>query len=379
MPQPLSTRRPLLAAAATLALLAPAWCWAQGLQALGLLVTGGAALTPAFQPATTSYRAQVQSDIAVVTVEAKAAEPGAALRLQVNGQPADPQKPLQAPLAVGSNQLVLQVLDAAGRETGRYQIGIERQDIRPVVDRFQKRAFTDPASGRTMPYRLFVPDGAGQPGKRFPLVVFLHGGGERGDDNEKTLTANQGGTVWALPQEQAQRPAYVLVPQGRAVWDGGFGRTRNADNQLDLTRALMPADDLATARALLRQVLAEHPGIDQQRLYLTGISQGGLGTWAWNALEPTLFAAMVPVCGGGDPAQVGVLKDKPLWAFHAAADPVVPADFSRRAVAAVRAAGGQPRYTEYDSATYFFPMAHFAWVPAYQNAEMRAWLFAQSR
>ena len=372
------TRR-LWRGAAALALLAPAWAAAAGLQALGLLVTGGATLSPAFQPDTTSYRTQVQSDIAVLTVDARAAAPDAVLRLQVNGQPADPQQPLQAPLAVGANQLVLQVLDAAGRETGRYQISVERQDIAPVVARFQKHVFTDPASGRSMPYRLFVPEGASQSGKRFPMVVFLHGGGERGDDNEKTLTANQGGTVWALPQEQAQRPAYVLVPQGRAVWDGGFGRTRNAENKLDLVRALEPADDLRTAQALLQQVLAAHPGIDRQRLYLTGISQGGLGTWAWNLLEPTLFAAMVPVCGGGDPAQVAVLKDKPLWAFHAAADPVVPADLSRRAVAAVRAAGGQPRYTEYDNATYFFPMAHFAWVPAYQNAEMRAWLFAQSR
>ena len=74
-----------------------------------------------------------------------------------------------------------------------------------------------------------------------------------------------------------------------------------------------------------------------------------------------------------------MLAKKPLWAFHAAADPVVPADFSRRAVAAVRAAGGQPRHTEFDSATYFFPMAHFAWVPAYQDDAMRDWLFSQSQ
>ncbi len=306
------------------------------------------------------------------------ADAGAQISLSVNGKPVDAKTPMQAPVAVGANQVEVQVSDATGRVTDRYQVSVEREDMMPVVNKFLKKSFVDVASGRTMPYRLFVPEGYDAT-KRYPLVVFLHGGGERGDDNEKTLTANEGGTVWAKPQEQARRAAFVLVPQARAVWDGGFGLTRNADNKIDLGRALTPADDLRTAQKLLQQVLSEYPGIDRKRLYLTGISQGGLGTWAWNVLEPELFAAMVPVCGGGEPSQVAVLKNKPLWAFHAAADPIVPATFTGNAVAAVRRAGGQARYTEYDTSTFFFPMAHFAWVPAYQNEEMRDWLFKQSR
>ena len=359
-------------------LMAPAVIWANGLQSLALHVTGGSTLEPAFEPGTTRYRSQVQSDIGTLVVEARPVAAGAVVNLFVDGRPVDPKTPTQAPLAVGSNLVEIRIADAAGQALGSYQITVERENLQPVVDRFQKKSFADVTNGRTMPYRLFVPEGAGS-GKPLPLVVFLHGGGERGDDNEKTLTANQGGTVWAKPQEQARRPAYVLVPQARAVWNGGFGQTRNADNKLDLTHALKPAEDLLTVQRLLRQVLADHPGIDRKRLYLTGISQGGLGTWAWNVLEPDLFAAMVPVCGGGDPAQVATLKNKPLWAFHAAADPVVPADLTRQAIAALKAAGGQPRYTEFDSSTFFFPMAHFAWVPTYQNDAMRAWLFEQSR
>lgn len=351
---------------------------AAGLDALTLQVTGGTSLTPAFQAQTTNYRARVQSDIAVVTIAARAADAGAQISLSVNGKPVDAKTPMQAPVAVGANQVEVQVSDATGRVTDRYQVSVEREDMMPVVNKFLKKSFVDVASGRTMPYRLFVPEGYDAT-KRYPLVVFLHGGGERGDDNEKTLTANEGGTVWAKPQEQARRAAFVLVPQARAVWDGGFGLTRNADNKIDLGRALTPADDLRTAQKLLQQVLSEYPGIDRKRLYLTGISQGGLGTWAWNVLEPELFAAMVPVCGGGEPSQVAVLKNKPLWAFHAAADPIVPATFTGNAVAAVRRAGGQARYTEYDTSTFFFPMAHFAWVPAYQNEEMRDWVFKQSR
>jgi predicted peptidase len=351
---------------------------AAGLKALTLQATGGTSLAPAFSTQTTRYRTQVQSDIAVVTVNAQAADDGATVAVSVNGKPADPKTPMQAALAVGMNRIEVQVSDAAGRATGRYEMVVEREDIAPVVAKFQKRSFTDAQTGRIMPYRLFVPEGHDAQ-KPLPLVVFLHGGGERGDDNEKPLTANEGGTIWAKPAEQAKRPAFVLVPQGRSVWDGGFGRTRNAENKLDMGRAFEPADDLRTAQNLLRQVLADFPGIDRKRLYLTGLSQGGLGTWAWNVLQPDLFAAMVPVCGGADAGQAGRLKDKPIWAFHAAADPVVPADFTRQAIAAVKAAGGKPRYTEYDASTYFFPIAHFSWVPAYQNEEMRSWLFEQSR
>jgi predicted peptidase len=351
---------------------------AAGLDALTLQVTGGTSLTPAFQSQTMNYRARVQSDIAVVTVAARAADAGAQISVSVNGKPVDAKTPMQATVAVGANQVDVQVSDATGRVTDHYQVSVEREDMMPVVNKFLKKNFVDVASGRTMPYRLFVPEGYDAT-KSYPLVVFLHGGGERGDDNEKTLTANEGATVWAKPQEQARRAAFVLVPQARAVWDGGFGLTRNAENKIDLGRALMPSDDLRTAQKLLQQVLSDYAGIDRKRLYLTGISQGGLGTWAWNVLEPELFAAMVPVCGGGEPSRVAVLKNKPLWAFHAAADPIVPATFTGNAVAAVRKAGGQVRYTEYDTSTFFFPMAHFAWVPAYQNDEMRDWMFKQSR
>ena len=343
-----------------------------------MLATGGASLAPAFQPQITRYSSQVNGDIAAITINARPADAGARVSLLVNGKPTDAKTPMLAPLAVGANSIEVQVADAAGKTTDRYTLVVEREDMAPVHNKFLKKRFTDPATGAAMPYRLFVPEGY-DPQRQYPLVVFLHGGGERGDDNEKTLTANQGGTVWAKPQEQAQRPAFVLVPQGREVWDGGFGRTRNTESKLDVQRAFEIADDVKTAHKLLQQVLADYPGIDRKRLYLTGLSQGGLGTWQWNLMAPDLFAAMVPVCGGADPAQVAVLKDKPIWAFHAAADPVVPAVFTGNAIAAVRRAGGQPRYTEYDTSTYFFPVAHFSWVPAYQNAEMRAWLFQQAR
>lgn len=366
-----------LAALVALAM-APALAGAQGLKSLTLHATGGASFSPAFTASQTDYRSKVQSDIETVIVGVQPLDASSIVTLKVNGKQADPKTPMQATLAVGSNQIEVQVSDARGQATGSYRLVVERENIQPVVSKFERKSFLDPASGRTMPYRLFVPEGY-DPARKYPLVVFLHGGGERGDDNDKPLLANQGGTIWAKPEEQAKRPAFVLVPQARSVWDGGFGRTRNAQNGLDLGRAFEPADDLMTAQSLLQQVLTDYPGIDRKRLYLTGLSQGGIGTWNWNVMQPDLFAAMVAVCGGAAPAKVGVLKDKPIWAFHAASDPVVPVDFSRNAIAAVRAAGGQPRYTEYDPSTLFLPIAHFSWVPAFQNEDMREWLFKQSR
>lgn len=349
---------------------------AQGLESLALQVTGGAELVPAFEPARTSYRSVVLSDIDTLGLAARPAAPGAVLKLSVDGRTADPRTPMRVPLSVGANRVELRVDDASGNPLGRYEITVEREDIRPVAERFQKRTFADATTGRSMPYRLFAPDGASA-GAPLPLVVFLHGSGERGDDNEKPLLANQGGTIWAKPAEQALHPAYVLVPQARNAWTGGFAVTRNADNRLDLSNVLRPSEDLATVQRLLRQVLSENAGIDRKRLYLTGLSQGGFGAWAWSQSEPDLFAAMVTVCSGGDPALAPQLRGKPVWAFHAEADPVVPVEFSRRSIAALRAAGAEPHYTEYDAATYFFPGAHGAWVMAYRDTAMRAWLFGQ--
>lgn len=367
--------------ASLLALLAlgPLLASAGELKSLSVQATGGITLAPRFAPAVTDYRAAVQSDIAAVEVNVQAEPADAVVSLAVNGKAPDSKAPRIAPLMTGENLISIRVFDAATQTLKSYSITIEREDIGPVVAAFQKSQFKDPGTGALMPYRLFVPEKAkGKRAGKFPLVIFLHGGGERGTDNEKTLTANQGGTVWATPKAQAKHPAFVLVPQARDHWDGGFGLTRGPDNTLSLSRVFEPTADLGTAHALLMKVLKEHPSIDRKRLYVTGLSQGGFGAWNWNIAQPGLFAGMVAIAGGADPARVGVLKDKPVWAFHAAADPIIPVSYGRNAIDALKAAGGKPRYTEYDNGTFFYPMAHFSWVPAFANPAMREWLFSQS-
>ncbi|MBS1230552.1 MAG: hypothetical protein H6R17_3829 [Proteobacteria bacterium] len=362
---------------ATVLAFSPLWATAAGLKALSLQATGGVTLAPNFVSSVTEYRSAVQSDIAAVEVSAQPEQEGALISITVNGQPTNSKTPKLASLKTGQNVINVRVAEPNTQTLQSYAVTVERQDVGAVLAKFRKLEFKDPATGAVMPYRLFVPQSY-QRSKSYPLVVFLHGGGERGNDNEKTLTANQGGTIWAMPGQQRKHPAFVLVPQARDKWDGGFGLTRGPDNQLSLARVFETTDDLKTAHNLLLKVLDEYPSINRKRLYVTGLSQGGFGAWNWNIAHPELFAALVAIAGGADPAAVKVLKDKPAWAFHAASDPVIPVTYGRNTVEALKAAGGQPHYTEYDASTYFYPMAHFSWVPAFRDAAMREWLFAQS-
>jgi predicted peptidase len=106
-------------------------------------------------------------------------------------------------------------------------------------------------------------------------------------------------------------------------------------------------------------------------VYVMGLSMGGFGTWDLVTRYPKRFAAAVPICGGGDPGRVESLGDLPLWVFHGADDEVVAPIYSRRMVEAIRAAGGDPRYTEYPG------VGHNSWDPAFAEPELFPWLFAQ--
>ncbi len=227
---------------------------------------------------------------------------------------------------------------------------------------------------KEMPYRLFVPENYDK-NKSYPLVLFLHGGGERGTDNEKQLVGNEGALIWATPENQTKHPAFVLAPQARPDHDGGFGITRNSNNQISLERVFELSDDLHTAYEIL-QLVRENYNIDSHRLYCTGLSQGGFGTYNLNMAYPDLFAAMVPIAGGGDPSKAYLLVNKPIWNFHAVDDTIIPVSFSSNIIEAIRNAGGTPIYTEYPAELGY---NHGSWVPAYENEEMIEWVFKQNK
>ncbi len=228
----------------------------------------------------------------------------------------------------------------------------------------EKRVYTD-AQGKQLPYRLLKPL-AYDPHFHYPLVLFLHGAGERGTDNDKQLI--HGVPAFARDETRKKYPCFLVAPQcpENARWVEVDWSARAHRQPAEPSRPLAQVLELLEA-------LQKEFSIDANRVYVTGLSMGGFGVWDILARRPDLFAAGVPVCGGGDESTAARIAHIPIWAFHGARDPAVQPDRSRRMIAALRKAGGHPRYTEYADE------GHASWVPAYKDPEMYAWLFSQKK
>jgi predicted peptidase len=215
--------------------------------------------------------------------------------------------------------------------------------------------------GERMPYRLFVPQGYDKR-KRYPLVLWLHGGAGRGDDNLKQITGGNtsGSHVWTKPENQSKYPCMVVAPQcpGGEQWTSYVSVKSSGQMRLVLE--------------IMTDVQKEF-SVDAARLYVTGQSMGGFGTWAMIAEHPLMFAAAIPVCGGGNESQASILVNTPVWAFHGERDEAVSVERSRRMIAAIRKAGGAPKYTEYKGA------GHVIWDEVFNEPDLLPWLFAQKR
>lgn len=204
-----------------------------------------------------------------------------------------------------------------------------------------------PEGGAGSRWVLYVPPGYDRT-RDWPLIVFLHGRGEEGTDGRAQTKVGLGP---ALRRDPGRWPAVVVFPQkpaDRYGWDEYEPRILTA---------------LAAARHETR--------VDPDRITLTGVSMGGFGAWMLAPRHRDLFAAIAPVCGGGNPTDAPDLATLPIWAFHGTADPVVPVEHTTRMVEAVRAAGGDPRLTLYDR------LGHNAWDAAYADEALPAWLTTQ--
>lgn len=219
-------------------------------------------------------------------------------------------------------------------------------------------------NGKTIPYRQYTPQNM-DPKKKYPLVLFFHGAGERGTENVKVLQ-------WGLMPLYAylkanQVEAIIIAPQcaPSEQWvDTPWGLPSH-------TMPEKPSGQMSLSIELLKSTASTLP-VDQSRIYVTGLSMGGFGAWDIVQRIPELFAAAMPVCGGGDIAQAKQFKDVPVWAFHGSADGVVIPERSREMVAAIKSAGGNAKLTE-------FPTGHAAWKPAYKEKAHWDWLFEQKK
>jgi predicted peptidase len=197
----------------------------------------------------------------------------------------------------------------------------------------------------TMKYLLYLPKGYEQK-PAWPLVLFLHGAGERGDNLD--LVKKHG-----LPKLIAagkEFPFIVISPQCPAdqSWE-----------TFELT-------------ALLDEIVEKYK-VDQDRIYATGLSMGGFGTWALAARTPNRFAAILPICGGGNPDRAKRIAHIPTWVFHGGKDPVVPLAASQKMVEALKKNGGNVKFTVYPAA------GHDAWTETYANPQIYEWLLRQKR
>ena len=238
-------------------------------------------------------------------------------------------------------------------------------DVPPAMTGlFEARVYAD-GTGETLGYRMMKPKNY-DAAKKYPLVLFLHGAGERGSDNVAQL--KHGMAVFSSDEFQAKNPALIIVPQvpPNQKWsDTDWSKLTNSLPE-------KPSRNMRLAMELVDAMQKEF-SIDPDRLYITGISMGGYGTWDAISRWPGKFAAAVPICGGGDEKQAAKLTKLPIWCFHGDKDPAVPVVRSRNMIAAIKAAGGDPKYTEYPG------VGHNSWDNAYADPALYDWLFAQKR
>lgn len=234
---------------------------------------------------------------------------------------------------------------------------------RPAAQMTVERAFEQ--NGDWLLYRWHAPQTLA-PGKTYPLVVFFHGAGERGADNLAQLV-HGADEILSYAQKTGEDIFFIAgqVPSHEQWVDTPWSQTSH-------TMPASPSPAMRLALALVERTLRDFP-VDPARVYVTGISMGGYGTWDAVQRRPDLFAAALPICGGGDVACAARIKDVPIWCFHGDQDGAVPTSRSRDMFRAVKAAGGNIQYREYPG------VGHNCWTRTYGDETVLKWLFSQRK
>lgn len=229
---------------------------------------------------------------------------------------------------------------------------------------FEPREYSD-GQGAVLKYRLLKPANFSET-RAYPLVIFLHGAGERGDDNEAQL--KHGLKEFCRATRREAYPCYVLAPQ-----------CPKEQKWADVDWSKTPVEHPPQISQVLRLTMAvvdamlDDAAINKNRVYITGLSMGGYGTWDAMTRRPELFAAAVPICGGGDPHTAPMIEHIPIACYHGDADRVVPIENSRAMIEALKECGATPRFIEYPD------VGHDSWSRTYADDELFKWMFAQRR
>lgn len=257
------------------------------------------------------------------------------------------------------------------------------QWVKRNVDSILVRNTFEASNGLAMPFRLYTP----QEKKEVPLVVFLHGRGDRGTDNGTRLYESTGLFMNEMsliaPNMQGKYPCYVLVPQCSdktineewAKWVGNTPETPFEGLGEDGSYVMNeePSESGAAALELIEKMI-DSMNVDADRVYLIGKSMGGFGTWEFTSRRPGLFAAAVPMAGFSDPRQLEKIKHIPFWIFHGDVDEYNPVEGSRTMYKLLSEAGGEVKYTEYAG------VAHIeSFEKGFNEPELIPWMFSKKR
>ena len=231
---------------------------------------------------------------------------------------------------------------------------------------FKHKEF-ESSEGKVLRYRVLTPEGFKE-SEKYPLVLFLHGAGERGSDNESQLM--HGGQMFLNPVNREKHPAFVLFPQCPVEDYWAFLGRPASFTKLEAEEEVTPI--LQAVKELMDSYL-ECPYIDKSRVYIMGLSMGGMGTFDLVTRYPETFAAAIPICGAADTGKLGTIEGVSFRIYHGDADTVVPVECSRLAYRALRDAGADVEYYEFPGC------GHGSWNPAFSMPDFMEWLFKQKK
>lgn len=237
------------------------------------------------------------------------------------------------------------------------------------LELYSKKYFI--SGGDTLPYRVLLPQDF-DASRKYPVLVFLHGSGERGSDNQAQLT--HGGRLFLKDDIRKNFPAIVVFPQcpSNSFWSNVEIKDPIGMRTFHFVKNGKPTEAMKMLMGLVDE-LSEGASVDKTRFYVGGLSMGGMGTFELLRRKPKVFAAAFAVCGGDHMANVKKYKHIPLWVFHGAKDDVVPPENSEKVVAKLKSLGGDVKFTLYPEAD------HNSWDKAFAEPELLPWLFSHKR
>ncbi len=238
-------------------------------------------------------------------------------------------------------------------------------------DSSQYQKLTFEMDGGTLPYRMLLPKDY-DPSVKYPLILVLHGAGERGNDNESQLV--HGSSLFLKEEIRSKYPAIVVFPQcaKNSYWAKIKVEGEIPNRKFIYYEDAEPTEDLVLVEGLLKHLKKTYK-LNKKKIYVGGLSMGGMGTFEIVRRNPKLFAAAFPICGGANPKISKRLKKLDWWVFHGDADQVVPEKYSAQMVKAMKNENINVKYSVYQG------VGHNSWDNAFAEPELIPWLFSKSK